>query len=523
MTADGVLAGPLTAPTAAPHDRDATPERGATLELIATLCRALEDADVAYCHWKSNESLDRSATGENDLDLLVRRADSERFERVLARLDFKQTLLPPWKDLPGVSHRYALDEASGSLVHIHAHYQLVVGDDMTKNVHLPIEDAYLASASPAAHPFPIPSPEFELGVFLVRMVLKHCPWDAIIMLQGSLAASERRELAQLTGEVRLDDVWALMHRHLPVVDRALWERCLRSVRPGASAWFRVRTAARLHRALAPCARRPQIADTSLKIARRFRTAIRRKILRRGPIVTRLAAGGSLVAIVGGDGAGKSTAVDDLSTWLGKEILTTTVHLGKPPRSLLSRAVRGAMGLAASIRRSPTSSKEALRASLDGSSDMTIRSRARLVWEVCTARDRYRAYRRARRAASDGAIVVCDRFPLEEIRTMDGAVTAADPATATRGRLVEALAARERRYYERIARPDLLVVLRADPDVAMERRRGGPGESLVRPRSEEIWGIDWGAAATTTPAIVIDAGASMAEVRARIRSAVWSSL
>lgn len=518
MTADSVLTDrPRDAGVPTGGDRGNRGDPGATLELIATLCRALEADGVAYCHWKSNEALDRSATGENDLDLLVGRADAQRFERILARLGFKEGRLPPWKDLPGVSHRYALDEASGALVHIHAHCQLVVGDDMTKNVHLPIEDAYLASVT-RNEPFLIPSPEFELGVFLVRMVLKHCPWHSILMLQGSLSASERRELAQLSAAVAIDDVWALMERHLTTVGRSLWERCLGSVQPGASFGLRVGTAFRLQRALAVCGRRPQVVDTWLKIWRRFRTLMRRKILRRGPIVTRLAAGGALIAIVGGDGAGKSTAVADLSGWLGGEILTSTVHLGKPPRSVLSRVVRGTMGLAASVRRSPTSSKAALRASLDGSSGMTLRSRARLVWEVCTARDRYRAYRRARRAASNGAIVICDRFPLEEIVSMDGAVTAGSTDPSSGGRLVRALAARERRYYRRIARPDVLIVLRVDPDVAVERRRDEAG-SLVRPRSEEIWGIDW----RGTSAVVIDAGAPMADVRARVRSAVWSSL
>ena len=50
------------------------PER--TLELVSSLCRALEEAEIHYCHWKSNESLDRSASGENDLDLLVSRAEA---------------------------------------------------------------------------------------------------------------------------------------------------------------------------------------------------------------------------------------------------------------------------------------------------------------------------------------------------------------------------------------------------------------------------------------------------------------
>ena len=74
------------------------------LELIADLCKSLDAEGVRYCHWKSNESIARSASGENDLDLLVRRSDAERFEGILRRLGFKDTHQPGWKQLPGVYH-----------------------------------------------------------------------------------------------------------------------------------------------------------------------------------------------------------------------------------------------------------------------------------------------------------------------------------------------------------------------------------------------------------------------------------
>jgi hypothetical protein len=135
---------------------------GRTLELVDELCRALDAAGVRSCHWKSNEALDRSASGDNDLDLLVHRADVSAFEEVLARLGFREAHLPPWKRLPGIWHAYALDRASGRLVHVHAHYQLVVGDDMTKNYHLPIEDPYLASTVPTPR-IRVPAPEIELA------------------------------------------------------------------------------------------------------------------------------------------------------------------------------------------------------------------------------------------------------------------------------------------------------------------------------------------------------------------------
>jgi thymidylate kinase len=494
---------------------------GHVLELIADLCRTLDAEGVRYCHWKSNESIARSASGENDLDLLVSRSDAGRFEGILRRLGFKETRQPRWKQLPGVYHSYGLDPGTGAFVHIHAHYQLVIGDDMTKNIHLPVEAAYLASAR-LDRTFKVPSPAFELAVFLIRMTVKHCTWDAFVTFQGSLSGSEVRELDDLLAHVDLDEVWALTQEHFPFISHELWDRCLRSVKPGSSRWFRIRTASRLQSTLSGWSRRPPAVDTSVRMWRRVRTVFRRKILRRSPVRNQFASGGALIGIVGGDGAGKSTVVDSLSRWLSSEhIDSQTMHMGKPRWSPLTAIVKSTLKLVAATKRSSTSSAKALRSSLvvGDEGKMTLRNRARLGWELLTARDRYRTYRRARRLASNGSIVICDRYPLPQVSLMDGAVTARMRDPARWGRWALWLATLERRYYERIASPDILIVLRLDPDTAVERKRGVEPESSVRPRSEEIWRMDWHG----TPAIVIDASSPKDQVLSKIKSVIWSRL
>jgi thymidylate kinase len=118
----------------------------------------------------------------------------------------------------------------------------------------------------------------------------------------------------------------------------------------------------------------------------------------------------------------------------------------------------------------------------------------------------------------GSIVICDRFPLRQIRLMDGARSRALRPSVKLDSTGRFLARLENRYYDRILPPDLLIVLRVDPDIAVARK---PEEvpRFVRARSEEIFGLDWGSA----PAVVLDGTRDRLSVLAEIKSLVWSRL
>ena len=133
-----------------------------------------------------------------------------------------------------------------------------------------------------------------------------------------------------------------------------------------------------------------------------------------------------------------------------------------------------------------------------------------------ARDRRRAYLGARQAAARGDVVLSDRYPLPGILATDGPRTAGEAARA--GGLGRSLIRRQRRYYGDISRPDILGVLRVDPEVAVQRRSGAD-DDLVRARSEEIARADW----SGTGALVIDAGRTLDDLVPEVLSFVWANL
>lgn len=483
------------------------------LALVKHLCDTLASEDVQYCHWKSNEAIDRSASGENDLDLLINRSHAGRFTEILYRLGFRELQAPAARMMPGVQDFYGCDVVTGRFVHVQAHYQLILGHDRTKNFRLPIEDAYLASSAQSGL-FRLPAAEFEYVVFIVRMVLKHATWDSQLGRQGELSKTEQAELIFLEDRIDRERVSAVIDKNLPFLTHDVFAECVRVVRSESHGVDAARTAAMLQKALQGQARHGRATDAFLRVSRRTGLAIGRRISRRTPKY-RLATGGSLIAIVGGDGAGKSTAVEELHQWLAEELDVRHIHLGKPPQSWRTLAVRGSLRSIRAIL--PWHSRDHVD-DVPAVGRIGLAGYTRVLWLSCVARDRYRTYRTAKRFVIGGGIVISDRYPLPGLRLMDAPQIETLMHGRSEGGVYRRLSDAEKRLHRAIGDPDLLIVLRVDPEIAVARKPDESAES-VRTRSGEVWALDWRA----TDARVVDASQSKELVLAELKSLIWSAL
>jgi thymidylate kinase len=242
----------------------------------------------------------------------------------------------------------------------------------------------------------------------------------------------------------------------------------------------------------------------------------------------LAIGGAMIAIVGGDGAGKSTAIDTLHAWLSKNFRSTKIHMGRPAWSWTTIIIRSILKIGQIIGLYP----------LEASFDDTLEQKSLvspgypyLIREVCRARDRYWTYIKARRFASEGRLVILDRFPLPQIQLMDGAQARDFIHQLNNGPrsnlfltprpnswLVKLLVEMEEKYYSQIVLPEVLAVLKVNPAVAVQRKTTEDALSVEK-RSTEIWQLNW----EDTEAYVIDASKSKEAVASELKTLIWSRL
>ena len=468
--------------------------------LLEHLALALDQAGVGYCQWKGHWSAHRWSRGYGDVDLLVDHDAISAFRTIMGQLGFKLAHPAGERQIPGVEHYFGFDPEVPGLLHLHVHYRLLLGEYWKRIYRIPVERQILEQSVPG-QPFRVPSPTHTFLIFVLRMMLRqvgrpllsaHDRWLGGIQvpLASLEAASDTGELAQL------------LEQHLPTVDLPFFERCVRSL-DGQSGWVeRFILPWQLHLKLRAHVRRPPVSS--------MLTALVEKLLP-FPIASRVAdarmlpsGGGLVLALIGGDGSGKSTCARELLGWLAPVFPAMRAHLGNPPKSLLTLIAGSALKLERAVNRGLRRSHKA-------------GSYLELFRHVCTARDRYRLYQKARRFAVAGGISVCERYPVAPTYVH---VAPAIPELISKeaGRLAHWLRVVEAGYYDRVLQPDALFVLTLDPEVAVLRKPEEPAD-YVRARGRAIRETDWSAAR----AHQVDASQPLPDVLRELKTTIWSIL
>lgn len=502
-----------------------------TLGLIADMIGVLEEGGIRYCHWKSSSSLPVALAGKTDLDLLVDRADSARFADAVAGLDYKRFISHPSRQLPGVEDWLGLDRSSRRLVHLHVYYELVLGEELVKNHRLPVERVLLEHTT-LRHGMPVPTPELELAILAVRALLKYRE-DAFLRdlvpigHRGGLPAGISDEVSELLERTTPEAVGEAIERLMPMLPATVIVAFLNAaVHRPVEAW-RLRALRRdLERALRPYARRGELAVAPRRAAAalsrsRFTLAGRRigERIRGRPSGRRKRpeAGGRAVAIIGIDGAGKSTVIDALVETFGWRINVATLYLGSARPGLSTAASQAAARLALAGSRWLSRRLDALHPIAGPArlaTDLALGFRA-----VGEANDRARRVRLGRRLAAEGWLVLFDRYPMPDLHVGERRMDAIRlPSAQTQsGWLRRRLALRERAIYHGIPGAELLIVLRLDVETARSRKPSGT--IALGAKAQGLAALGDG----DESMVVIDASQPLEDVLRRVTAAVWDRL
>jgi hypothetical protein len=502
------------------------PAAVASLGAVRSLFASIHDADIPYCHWKSNEHLDRSMLGLTDLDILVDKGSAVIVEDVLARTGLKRFVATPMRSYPGIEDYLTVDGDTGRLVHLHLHYQLTLGEPFLKGYRLPWEPLLLSTRRmDAEHGIYIADPNLEFLLLVVRGALKLRLRN---LAQGRLGGAFLAEFHWVRERVE-------PRRVLDLGEELLGRRIAGPLRSLLFAEPSLRLLASLRRAAEPSlcqhrtyGRTEARARAGLRECCSLLGALNRRFLGAALPARRTSPrGGLMVAILGSDGAGKSSVAKDVVRWLGQKVDVVPIYFGsgdgsssalRLPLKLGLKLIRGA----ARPRSAPgTREGQGLgRIPPDRLDRGWWRALASALWALTLSYEKRRKLRRAIRARNLGMIVVCDRLPQNQTMGFnDGPLLGR--WSDHRVRLLRALARWEAAAYERCSAcpPDLVIKLEVSPEVAVGRK---PEMSLweVRRRIEAVKQLRFPPAVEV---VEVDADAPFGEVCLAVRHALWRAI
>ena len=497
------------------------------MELVDCLVERLNQRGIAYCHWKSNFALAQALTGDLDLDLLVGRSCLPDTILLLTQLGFKPAAVQHGPTVPGIYHFYGVDGQSGQLLHLHLFSRVLTGESFVKSHQLPFEQMLLTHTEQIGA-MRVAAKPAELVLFVLRTFIKYgSPLDLLYLWgeEDKLAA----ELQWLLSGAEMDEALKLLQRYCPVIDARLFGECMDAIRQPASLLNRLRLAWIVRRHLRSYAKYTGWQRTEAYVRllwghlwRRLRGQRKEKVLQ---------SGGAVIALIGAEATGKSTLVATATSWLGDVFVTQNIHVGKPPSAWLTLPINvflpAVRNLAPRLR--TTRIEGHLEDTKPASNEAASAGTTGLVYAlraVALAWDRRVLLLKARRAAAHGALVICDRYPSEEVGAMDSPrLRLKAGSKGLGGWFYNKLARLEAHLYQQMPPPDVALRLTVDLETAKQRNRDRikPGkESDAYLESRHRQSREWRRAGTQT-VYDIDTGKSLPETVLEVKKRIWAAL
>ena len=487
---------------------------------VEKLIEELHETGIRYCHWKSNLALSQSLAGQSDIDILIHREDAARFRMILTGLGFRPASDKDAPAFPSIEHYFALDDASGVLVHVHAYYRVITGDSLVKNYRLPIESLLLDNTRMESG-MRVPLKSVELIVFTLRIMLKHTSLVELLLVRRYWK-QVKQEIAWLREDGSLDETLDYLKTWLPPVDSKLFAACISALETHAPLARRIQLGMRLRSQLKSYARftAGRVMVDSL---RKFADMVRRRLTRSHKELA-LRSGGAVIAFVGSEATGKSTLLNEMRHWLGEHFAVEQVHAGKPRSTALTYIPNLFLPMLRSLMPGSRSSKLEAQYAKEVETQ-TPRSSFPFIFVLRAALlafDRRALLLRSYRQAANGMLVLCDRYPSVQPTAPDSPQLTLLANETGGGSLKHRLARMEARCYREIPPPDLVIYLSAPLEITLTRnanRSKKEPEDYVRQRHSRSTRLLF----EKTRVVAINTDQPFEKTLAEVKQAIWSIL
>lgn len=463
--------------------------------------------EVLYCHWKSTDHLDASFEAITDLDVLVDPQSGNLAEMLALQCGFHSMRTAPLRTYPGVKDFVAFDEELQRFVHLHLHYQLVLGDRWVKAFRMPVEKQFLANRVWLAdyqlwnvHPID------EFAIYVCRMPVKFKrPY-------GTSKEKVIREAVHLIKQVEQSEYAYSSIDYTPTVNKLVAELPLLGIERLKSSASQIRKEMQRYRRIS------KATFIFLSYCRLFYRALveiqRRKIERFAYGRRDLSRSGRVIAFVGMDGAGKSSGIERNTRFFAKQMNVANVFLGSG-QSGASWYRKLAFKIYGTKKITKISNTVRLNTETKKYSFLY------LLWIMLVTYEKTLRLNKVFKHRSAGRLVFVDRWPQTTVRKMfDGSKFSANyECTHWLERLAKAS---ENRLFERANKfaPDVVIRFVVSPEVSLKRKPDDLTLDQALQAKEDMQIIQWPSVSRVE---TVNADLSIEQIDRELRSIVWQQI
>lgn len=488
------------------------------LPLIGSVTDNFEEKSIQYCHWKSNEHLSAACMGDTDLDILFSWEQYDLVEKILLDLGFKKCISASFLSYPYIYDFVGIDSFSGKLVHIHAHFKLILGESRVKSYHLAWEDVYLdRSALLTGDEIPTPKFEDELILLIVRYCLK-TRWkysDTHVRKQSYI--DHIREFSWLSARVSPKELNESVCLYL---DESCVASFLKMLELGVNRDTYKDVCSSIKNYIEPYRRysysRGLIVRYYRKIMGKF-SAVNKRITVVNMINHRVfPRRGVVISILGADGSGKSTQVSRIVNIFKKKLDTKYVYMGSGDgktswylwgSNYLIKLIKSAR-----VKGSPERQK---KSKLE---DKPSYSLIRYLYAWLVSIDKKSKLKLVKKFKEKGGVVVTDRYPQSQFYGFNDGPLIPEQIVGKTGFVKRIISKNIVANYESFSKfpPDIVIKLVGSPETFYNRRDGSMSIDKIILKQDGILKLDFSAPSST---FEVSADQSLEEVTKEIMSKI----